>query len=174
MDNIIYLIGFYQLVSNETDETSRNVLEMMSQIIQSSKELKIKIRDYLYGFKLTLDQFDNIQLILSSLSTVLILFYVKKNELLISLMKNIRGLHTFEFFEKWFYAFLNPNDKTEEINKKEYTELLTNWSENFYKRPEIFMKILNKLDEFLQAFQANEYEEIFRNQMILLVFRSGN
>jgi len=173
MNNIIYLIKFYEMASNETDENTKAVLEMMSQIIQSSKELKIKIRDYLYSLKLTLDQFENIQLILTSLSSVLILFYVKKTELLTLLMKNLRDLHTFEFLEKWFYAFLNPNDKSEAINKKEYAELLANWSEHFYKRHDIFMKILSKLDDFLQAFQVDQYEDIFRQQMILLIYRSG-
>jgi hypothetical protein len=173
LENIIYLLRFLQCESVETEERSKNMMKIIKKLIESSVELREKIEQYLYSLKITIEQFQDIQLIVSSITTTSILLLVQKVELLTILMENAHELHSHEFFKQWFYSFLIGNKEVNKMNRREYTELLENWLDQFYKEHQIFIKILMDLDELVKAFQNEQYQSIFVKHIIIGCFQTG-
>jgi len=88
-------------------------------------------------------------------------------------MINANSLYSYEFFKQWFYSFLLFNEETNDMNKKDYQDLLQHWSNQFTKFHEITMKILMDIDLLIQAFKNEQYKLIFIDHMITLCFHQG-
>ncbi len=103
----------------------------------------------------------------------MILFNIIRRDLLIGLMVNSITSHSFEFFKQWFYSFLLFDEEMNEVNKREYLDLLQHWSKQFAKSDEIIMKILAEIDQFANALQNQTYRSIFINYMVTFCFQQS-
>jgi hypothetical protein len=159
--------------SSETDESSKNILQIVNKAIESSIQLRAKIKQYLYSLKITMEDFREIRFIISFISHSFILYIIEKKDLLIQLMKHAYASYSYEFFKQWFCSFLLFNDEFNDRNKKIYQDLLLNWSNQFIKIHEISMKILIDIDGLINAFENKQYQSIFIHHMITLCFRQG-
>lgn len=173
LESIIYLIKFLQFESVETEEESKKILNLVNTVIQTSHSLREKIEKYLYRLKIDIEQFHKIQFIISSISTSFILYKIQRKELLNNLLINSQSKYSYEFFKQWFYSFLVFKEESNEINKKEYQDLLLSWSNQFTKYHETTMKILTDLDELINTFNNQQYQSVFIQHMIHLCFRQS-
>jgi len=173
LENIIFLLKFLQIEPVETEEPSKNILKTINTAIESSIALRKKIKDYLYGLTITNEQFKDIRFIISFLSKCIILYTVKKLDLLIHLMSNSYSSYSYEFFKQWFCSFLLFDDEFNDWNKKDYQDLLQHWSNQFVKFPDITMKIMMDIDGLINAFENKNYQLIFIHHMINLCFQQG-
>ncbi len=173
LENVIYLLKFLQSEARETEEQPINTKKIIKKVIESSAKLQQKIREYLYSLTVTVKQFQDIEFIISSISTSPILLSIEKVELLVTLMRNTRGLHSFEFLEQWFYIFLTGDVKTNERNWSIYPALLENWFSQFDKDYAMFIKILMKMDKFVKAFLNKQYQSFFVKYAISSCFQTG-
>lgn len=88
-------------------------------------------------------------------------------------MINAHSIYSYEFFKQWFHIFLLINEDFNEVNKREYEDLLTNWSNQFIKFHEINVQILMNLDELIEAFTNQQCQSIFIQHMIDVCFRQS-
>jgi hypothetical protein len=88
-------------------------------------------------------------------------------------MINAYSSYSYEFFKQWFHSFLLFNEEINEINKKDYQDLLQHWSTHFLRSHEITMQILMDIDLLIQTFKNQQYQSIFIQHMISLCFRQG-
>lgn len=173
MTNIDYLVRFLQTESNSTEENEREIMKLVISTIESSANLREKIRRYLYSIKIFLENFRQIRLLISSMATNSILFHVRRRDLLIHLMNNAVDNHSYEFFKQWFFSFLLFDEEITDVNKREYQELVQHWWKQICKVPEMIMKIFADIDQFLPAFPNANYRTIFINQMIQFAFEQS-
>jgi hypothetical protein len=160
--------------SLETDVSSKNILQIVNKAIESSIQLRAKIKQYLYTLKITTDNFRDVSFIISYISKSIILYIIDKKDTLTHLMTNSIASYSYEFFKQWFTSFLLFYDEYNDRNKKIYQDLLQNWSNQFIKLHEIFMKILTDMDFLINSLEHKQYQSIFIQHMIILCFRHGN
>jgi len=173
LENIIYLLKFLQLEPLETEEQAKNILKLVNTVIESSIQLRTQIKQYLYKLKINIEQFTDIQFVILHISKSFILYNIIKRDLLINLMINAYPSYSYEFFKQWFYSFLLFNEELNEINKRDYPDLLQHWSNHFLRSPEITTQILMDVDLFIKAFKNQQYQSLFIQHMINLCFRQG-
>ena len=173
LTNIDYLVRFLQTESNTTDENDNEIIRLVISTIESSVNLREKIRRYLYSIKIFIENFGQIRLLIAAMSTASILFPVRRRDLLTHLMNNAAPNHNYEFFKQWFYSFLVFDEEVTDVNKREYQELIQHWWKQIVKVPEIIMKIFADIDRFLETFKNPHYQTIFIGQMIQFVFEQS-
>jgi len=173
LESIKFLLKFLQVESTETVEQSKNILKLVNTAIESSIQLRTKIQEYLYKLKINIEQFKDIQFIISYISKSFILYNIKKRDLLINLMIYAYSSYSYEFFKQWFYSFLLFNEVINDSNKKDYEDLLQHWSNQFTKSHEITMKIFMDIDLLIEALKNQQYQLIFIHHMVDLCFRQG-
>ncbi|CAF3395094.1 unnamed protein product [Rotaria sp. Silwood1] len=171
LESIIFLIKFLQMESLETEETSKNILKTVNTAIESSIQLRTKVKQYLYALKITNEQFKDIRFIISSIETSFLLFLVNKRTLLIHLMNHANASYSYEFFKQWFCSFLLFNDEINDRNNKTYQDLLEDWSNKICKSYEIMIKIMMDIDHLINAFENEQYQLIFIHHMVNLCFQ---
>ncbi len=167
------MIKFLQVESSEAEGKSKNILKLVNSTIESSVQLRDKIKRYLYLLKINAEQFQDIQFIISSIPKSVILFKITRRDLLISLMVNALSSHSYEFFKQWFDAFLLFDDEANEVTKREYLDLIQHWSKQFSKSDEIIMKILMDIDRFNDKFQNQSYQLLFIHHMVNFCFQQS-
>ena len=173
LTNIEFLVRFLQMESTETDESLKAIMKKVINTIESSVNLREKMRRYLYSLKIPMESFGTIRLIISAMSTVSILFPIRRRDLLINLMNYSTNNYSYDFFKQWFFSFLVFDDEITEVNKREYQDLLQPWWKQIMKLPEIIMKIFGDIDRFIEAFQNANYQMIFILQMIQFIFEQS-
>lgn len=144
-------------------------MKKVTNTIESSVNLREKMRRYLYSLKISIENFETIRLIISSLGTVSILFALRRRDLLINLMNYSAEKYSYEFFKQWFLSFLIFDDELTEVNKREYQDLIQHWWKQINKLPELIMKIFADIDRFIDAFPNPNYQLIFIQQMIQFI-----
>ncbi|CAF1549778.1 unnamed protein product, partial [Adineta ricciae] len=175
LDSIIFLLNFSQVDTAESSEVEKEILLVVNRAIESSIQLRARIKDYLYSLTITTQHFRDIHLIVSSISKSIILYLIKKRDLLMHLFSHAHTSYSYEFFKQWCLSFLIFDDPINDQNNQDYKDLLKQWLNQVNRNPDIKMKIIMDVDTFINAFvNEHHYRLIFIEHMITFCFQQAS
>ena len=157
----------------ESSEAEKQILLTVNRAIESSIQLRAKIKDYLSSLIITAQHFRDIHFIASSISKSIILYLINKRDLLIHLFSHAHASHSYDFFKQWCLSFLIFDDPINDRNNQDYQDLLKQWSNQVNRNADIKMKIIMDVDTFINAFANEHYRSIFIQHMVTLCFQQG-
>jgi hypothetical protein len=152
-----------------------NETEIVHSAIRTSSALKQKIKDYFNKLEMTMENMEEIWLIISSISKIQILNYIDVYEYL---EKSLLNVYSSDYFIKWSQCFLTKSKLEDDIERARYKKLFKSWSDCLKNTYANFIHVLRTIDEIFNSFdQSNDQNWVrlyFIDGMINLCFEQGN
>jgi hypothetical protein len=151
-----------------------NETEIVHSALKTSGELKQKIKDYFDELEMTMENMDEIYLIISSISKIETLNYINKYEYL---EKSLLNMYSSDHFIKWSQCFLTKSQLEDDIERARYKKLFQSWSDCLTNTYANFLHVLRAMDEILNSFDQSDDQNwarlYFINSIIDLCFQQG-
>jgi len=170
----LFLKDFLQEELLDQKETTKYLLSTVQSAIKNSNALKLEIKDYFDNFKITLENMDEIWLVVCSIHKSEILSYVDKYKFLHkSLMERTSSEHCI----KWFQCFLAKNQVWIDSDQNLRKMLFEEWAKVVMDNYKNTTYVLTETDKLLDAFDDSPDNDWFRmhfiDYIVKLCFKQG-
>lgn len=168
----MFLLKFFEQHQSEDWETT-NYLLLVSQVsIRLSVELRKKVKGFMDKLVMTMQNMEEISLIVRSSSRLEIFSYFDQDKYL---QQSLSNASSSAYLIKWAQCFLARSSLTSDPEKKRSKMLLKNYIDHLDKR--YFIDVLQAIDEILKVFeQSNEHSRLradFIDGIIQLCFKQS-
>lgn len=136
-------------------ETSKDLVLATQLTFRRSEALKEKFKDFLSSLVMNMQNMKDIWRITCSSSKCEILNYFDSCKYKY-LQRSLLNAPSSDYMIQWAQYFLAKSQLTNHDEKKESQMLLGNYINRLKKSPTIFIDVLKKIDEILEAFEKSD------------------
>ncbi len=160
--------------SSDNHPITQHFLSTVQSAIRSSFELKQRIKSYFDNLKITMENMDEIWLVVCFIDKDVILSDVGKYELL---RKSLMERTSSEYCIKWFQCFLAKSqvwsDDDQDLRKRLFQDWANTAMDNYKNITYVLTATDNLLDAFDDSANKDEFLEYFINYLVDVCFKQG-
>ncbi len=162
-DSIRFLLDFLKEDLPDDPAATKHLLSTVQAAIRTSAALKNKIRDCFNKLGMTMENMEDLWLILCLISKSEILSYIDKYEYL---ENSLLDVYDPDYYVKWSECLLANTRITDDIEKKKCEKLLKRYSDCLNENYMHFTHVLNAIDDILKGFNNPNDDDWFRLHFI--------
>lgn len=174
LNDIIFLLKFLEQQLSESSETTMGLLNTLLVTIRTNGMLKNRVADSINRSVMTIQNMEQIELIIHSSSKCGILQRFKQETYL---EKTLVNTPSSAFLIKWPQYFLAKTQVTNQIEKIEWKRLLKKYIDCLKTNQQSFFDVLKDMDQILHAFDDSvdhgSFGLEFTNRIIDLCFEQN-
>ena len=169
MKSILFLLQFLDEDPSDGSEVTRHILSIVRLAIKTSAALKSKSEDCFESLDMTMENMEEIWLILCSIRKFECLSYIDKYKYLEKSLLNVYSADYYIEWSQWFLAKSQMKDGAEQEKLFDtWLDCLTNGENNY------FSEVFRAIDRMLGAFtKTDQFILHFIDGLIDFCFRQG-
>jgi hypothetical protein len=151
---------------------TQNFLSTVQSAIRTSRALKKKIKDYFDKVEMTIENMENIRVVICSIDQFEIFDHIDKYEYL---GKSLSNTYTYDYYIKWFQCFLTNSQIMNDTEQKKCKKLLEFWINCLKNKYTNLIHVLMAIDKLLTPFDKSDdwFCLYFIDRIIDLCFQQG-
>jgi hypothetical protein len=159
---------------SDSHTVSKHLLSIVQSAIRKSWTLRQNIKDYFDKLKITLENMNEVCLVLSSIQKSEILSYICKTTVL---QTSFTEDASTEYYVKWFQCFLAKSQLWNNTERNQRKKLFEDWAKYTMDKYANIIFVLSMIDNLLDAINDSVDNDWFRtyfiNYVINLCFKQS-